>query len=212
MLLNVGRLAREKNLALLLEAFAAAEPINAHLVLVGDGPSRGWLENRAATLGIGERVIFAGAVERDAIAAWYSAADLFVFTSLSETQGLVVDEALQLGVPTLAVGAGGVIDVLARWPGGRMVEPGDDLAARYADALRDLLGRQELLTTLRQQARANVGHDDGHSTAALIKIYEAAIAAGPKPRRRRAPGPPRGKTKVSAAPPSPRAGGPSGRR
>jgi glycosyltransferase involved in cell wall biosynthesis len=188
-LLFVGRLAREKNIALLLDAFARVHRPGLHLVLVGDGPSREWLEERARTLGLGEAVVFVGAVERDTIAAWYRAADLFVFPSLTETQGLVVEEALQLGVPTLAVGAGGVLDVLARWPGGRMVEPGEGLVERFAAALEALLEPQGGLEALRRAAAHNGEEPSGgRSTRQLLRVYEAAISCHPrtprKPRRR----------------------------
>lgn len=180
LLLNVGRLAREKNLDMLLEAFAAARSSDTHLVLVGEGPLRTALEARAAKLQIQEAVTFVGAVERDAIAEWYRAADLFVFTSLTETQGLVVDEALQLGVPVLAVAAGGVVDVLDRWPGGRMVCAAGDvntLRERYSQALRALLGDAVALHGLRQEAASNVRAGfDGQSTRHLLRTYETAIA------------------------------------
>lgn len=179
-LLNVGRLAREKNLDMLLEAFAAVRRPDTHLVLVGEGPSRSALQSRARHLKLNGSVTFAGAVQRESIAEWYRAADLFVFTSLTETQGLVVDEALQLGLPALAIAAGGVVDVLHRRPGGRSVEPGDNadvLRERYIEALRALLDSPSALEEMRRAAASNAHADaDPQSTRQLIEIYSLAMA------------------------------------
>lgn len=178
-LLYVGRLAREKNLGLLLDAYARARTPDTHFVLVGDGPSREWLARQIEEQGLGETIHLAGAVDHGDIPAWYRAADLFVFASLTETQGLVIEEALQLGVPTLAVGAGGVIDAAGRWAGGRLIEPSEDAAVlteRFSDALHDVLGGGAL-AALRLAAESNLrGHgSDDPSTSRLISVYEAAI-------------------------------------
>ncbi|NDD29072.1 MAG: glycosyltransferase family 4 protein [Proteobacteria bacterium] len=185
-LLNVGRLAREKNLGLLLDACARARDERTHLVLVGDGPSREWLEAQVSEMGAAAWVHLAGPVDHAEIPAWYRAADLFVFTSLTETQGLVVEEALQLGVPTLAIGAGGVIDAVGRWDGGRLVEPCDDVAAlteRYATALKALLESGDL-TDLRRAAERNISaHDEDTGTEQILGVYETAIGAHRRVRR-----------------------------
>lgn len=178
-LLYVGRLAREKNLGLLLDAYARARTPDTHFVLVGDGPSRDWLKRQIEDLGLGETTHLAGAVDHGDIPAWYRAADVFVFASLTETQGLVIEEALQLGVPTLAVGAGGVVDAVGRWAGGRLVEPSDDAAVlteRFGDTLGDLL-QGGALAALRRAAQSNLsGHaSDDPSTSRLVSVYEAAI-------------------------------------
>ncbi|WP_017941295.1 MULTISPECIES: glycosyltransferase family 1 protein [unclassified Thioalkalivibrio] len=96
--LYVGRLAPEKNLALVIEAFRALQPQlpEARLVLVGDGPSRAALE-RAHT-----DVIFTGQQVGQALAQHYASADLFLFPSTSETFGNVVIEAMASGLPVLA--------------------------------------------------------------------------------------------------------------
>lgn len=178
-LLYVGRLAREKNLGLLLDAYAQARTPDTHFVLVGDGPSREWLQRQVEERGLTATTHLVGAVEHAEIPAWYRAADLFVFSSLTETQGLVVEEALQLGVPVLAVEAGGVIDAIGRWEGGCKVAPCDDadeLTGRYAAALHDLLEHDGLIA-LRHAAENNLrGHAANDlSTRRLIKVYESAI-------------------------------------
>ena len=114
-MLYVGRLAREKNLAVLFEmaAVAFAKDPSLRLWLVGDGPFRAECTSMVRALGIGDRVRFAGFVPRNEVDRYYSAADLFVFPSITETQGLVVQEAMMRGLPAVAVvggGAGAAID------------------------------------------------------------------------------------------------------
>jgi glycosyltransferase involved in cell wall biosynthesis len=99
---HVGRFTAEKNHAFLIEVAAEAIKLDhrVRLLLVGDGPLRGKIERRAAELGIGERVIFAG--ERDDVPAIMAAAmDVLVFPSLHEGLGLVVIEAQAAGLPCL---------------------------------------------------------------------------------------------------------------
>lgn len=103
--LSVGRLGKEKNLTFLLESFAilARSRPDARLIMIGDGPQRAELEQQAAALGQGDRVSFAGALEQQQLGAYYRGADAFAFTSLTETQGLVLVEALAHGLPVVAV-------------------------------------------------------------------------------------------------------------
>src|SRR5690606_13927547 len=109
--LHVGRLAPEKNLGHLLAAFAHWRRHlgdRVRLVIAGDGPSRSDLEARA-----GAGVEFLGFLDRAAeLPALYASAEAFVFSSLTETLGLVVLEAMASGLPVAAIPAGGVADHL----------------------------------------------------------------------------------------------------
>lgn len=108
-LLYVGRLAKEKNISTLLEMarLAFAKDASLRLWLVGDGPYRSECLRMARELGIGDRVKFVGFVPRAEVDQYYAAADLFVFASITETQGLVVQEAMNYGLPAVAVLGGG---------------------------------------------------------------------------------------------------------
>src|SRR5690606_39264152 len=108
-LLYVGRLAKEKNMATLFEMASLVFPQDPslRLWLVGDGPYRTECVRMAREYGIGDRVKFVGFVPRDQVDQYYAAADLFVFASITETQGLVVQEAMTYGLPAVAVIGGG---------------------------------------------------------------------------------------------------------
>lgn len=108
-LLYVGRLAREKNLSVLIEAAAriCSRDPRARLWLVGDGPYRDECVAMVRAAGIGDRVRFVGFVPRAEVDKYYAAADLFVFSSITETQGLVVQEAMMHGLPAVVAGGGG---------------------------------------------------------------------------------------------------------
>ncbi len=113
-LLYVGRLAREKNLEMLIRAFkrVAKKHKDARLMLVGEGPYESECREMVAKQGLGKQVVFVGPVLMTDVAKYYLAADLFVFASDSDTQGLVLWEALQAGLPCVAVRAGGAPEML----------------------------------------------------------------------------------------------------
>jgi 1,2-diacylglycerol 3-alpha-glucosyltransferase len=139
-LLYVGRLAREKNLVLLLRAVRAAVPVAPEviLLLVGEGDEERPLRRLAAALDIADRVRFVGPVPHQAVSDWYRAADLFVFPSVSETQGLVVLEAMAHGLPVLAIRSVGTSDFIEDGISGALSEDSeDDFICRLIELLRD---------------------------------------------------------------------------
>lgn len=101
----VGRLAAEKNIDLLIDAFesVAVERPHAKLVLVGDFEYRATLEEHAARLNAKDRVIFTGSIPREKLGAAYASATVLAFPSLTDTQGLVLHEAANAGVPLVII-------------------------------------------------------------------------------------------------------------
>lgn len=114
LVLYVGRLDREKSVDRVLLAFdrIAGTLGGAQLWLVGQGKEAATLGRLAARLGAGSRVHFAGVRAHEHLAAWYQAADLFLFASETETQGLVLAEAAACGLPAVAVSAPGCDEVV----------------------------------------------------------------------------------------------------
>ncbi|MHB8178915.1 MAG: glycosyltransferase [Vulcanimicrobiaceae bacterium] len=113
LLLFVSRLAREKNAECALEALARAADPSLRLVIAGEGPEREALQGAVERLGVKERVLFLGSIDRSALPDLYASADAFVFPSITETQGLVLVEALAAGALVLAADVQTHRDVLA---------------------------------------------------------------------------------------------------
>jgi glycosyltransferase involved in cell wall biosynthesis len=152
--LHVGRLGHEKNVRFLLDAFArvrAALPA-ARLLVAGEGPARRELELRASAADLAGAVRFLGYLDREReLADCYRSADAFLFASRTETQGLVLLEAMAQAVPVVALAEQGTRDLLAMRRGALV--PGDDVD-EFASAVRALLEDRSLAERLRHEARA----------------------------------------------------------
>ncbi len=175
-LLYVGRLAEEKNLDFTLKAFARIVSRRPHvrLVLVGKGPYESGLKRLAEKLEIARQVIFAGPIPYSEVPHYAAAADLFVFSSQTDTQGLVLIESLAAGTPVVALKAPGPVDVLAAG-GGVLVDNGDN-EWRFADVVLALLEDRPRLEAMRRQAiRVAQRFSIPATTARLIQVYETAI-------------------------------------
>ncbi|MFY9233568.1 MAG: glycosyltransferase family 4 protein [Fimbriimonadaceae bacterium] len=180
-MLYVGRIAREKNLSSLFEMAAIvcrADP-SVRLWLVGDGPYRAACAEMARKLGIGDRVRFVGFVPRAEVDHYYAAADLFVFSSITETQGLVIQEAMAYGLPAVAVAGGGASASVRDGETGFVVK-NDSL--QFADAVLRVLGDEELYARLSEAAsRAVREHGTAEMCEQVLDVYRQVL--GGKPRR-----------------------------
>lgn len=135
----VGRVAFEKNLDFLLQVTQQVRHSlpDVLFVIAGEGPARASLERAVAKRGLADNVRFVGYLERRTeLPACYCAADAFVFASKTETQGLVLLEAMALGVPVVGLAEMGTKDVLQEGQGCRIAP--DDVAG-FARALTPLL-------------------------------------------------------------------------
>jgi 1,2-diacylglycerol 3-alpha-glucosyltransferase len=135
LLLCVSRLGREKNVEVLLEAMAAAGDPGLRLAVAGDGPDRERLELRAAELGVTERTRFMGVQPRERLPDLYAGCDAFCMPSTTETQGLVLVEALAAGAALIVSDVPQSRDVLL--DSATFVTP---TAAGFASAMRDVPG------------------------------------------------------------------------
>lgn len=137
---SLGRVAIEKSVDTLVDAFvraAAAEP-RLRLLLIGGGPAEGLVAERSAAAGMADRVRVTGMLPRLQALGLAAGADLFAFASRTETQGLVLAEALAAGLPTVAMDGPGVRDAVRSGVDGLVVD-GLSEAARAA-ALGDAIG------------------------------------------------------------------------
>lgn len=150
-LLHVGRLATEKGVRWILDAFRIARELlpvgTLHLVVAGGGP-----EERALRLDAPPDVTFLGVLDhKDGLPRLYASADAFVFASLTETLGLVVLEAMASGLPVIATPAGGVGDHLRHGENGLAFAAGN--ARKMADAMVRLATNPTLRDQLARGAR-----------------------------------------------------------
>ncbi len=123
-LLYVGRVVKEKNLGFLFPVLEKVKKVypDTMLVIVGGGPELEPLQKQAENLKLAKNVCFTGYQSRDDLAYFYKLADVFVFPSVTETQGLVTIEAMMTGLPVVAIGEMGTVDVMQGDNGGFMVK------------------------------------------------------------------------------------------
>jgi len=135
----VGRLIYKKGVDILLEAFKhIVGDIPCQLVIAGDGPERGKLEQQAMQLGVRDRVQFVGFQQPKELPRWYCAADLFVLPSRTEPWGVVVMEALASGLPVVVTRLVGCYpDVINDGQVGRVIPPED--SSSLAEAIKHFL-------------------------------------------------------------------------
>ncbi|MDZ4253040.1 MAG: glycosyltransferase [Sulfuritalea sp.] len=152
--LFVGRAAHEKNIGFLLEMLAIARRQRPELMLViaGEGPALPALRRQAAALRIEDHVRFVGYLPRDGgLRDCYAAADVFTFASLTETQGLVLLEAMASGLPVLAIPALGAAEIILPQRGA--IAAADTVEA-FAAQLAALLGRTSQLAAMSSEGIA----------------------------------------------------------
>lgn len=176
LLLFVGRLADEKNIKMLLTAFRIVHHENSqvHLLLVGSGPQEKEYRTIAERLGMAGNITFAGFLPKDKTNTIFPAVDLFVFPSTTDTQGIVIMEAMAAGTPIVAVDALGPGDIIEDGRTGLLTE---NDAAEFAMAVMKLLGDQTLRKTLAANAKKEAVKYSAEATAKRqLALYESAIA------------------------------------
>lgn len=178
--LSVGRLAKEKNLDFLLEAFSlVAQQENQYLVVVGDGGEQARLESLVVRRGLERKVKFTGELAYDEMPSIYQACDLFVISSTTEVKPLAVLEALASGLPVLAVAACGTTDTLHHGVDGWLSPL--DLQA-YVQGWNTLASDQPLRARLGCAARATArDYSFSGYLERLTELYRETIAGYARP-------------------------------
>lgn len=175
LLLFVGRLGQEKNLTFLLQAYkdVQEEFPATRLVLVGGGPEEKNLKYLAHQLGMASKLVFTGALPKEKVIECYYAADLFVFASVTETQGLVLPEAKAAGLPIIALSAYGTKEMVADGEDGFLITPKPDrekeTITEFAAKIKMVLRQDELRNTLCKQAKINAAQYSIHNCALSLE-------------------------------------------
>jgi glycosyltransferase involved in cell wall biosynthesis len=172
-LVHVGRIAHEKNIDFLLRMVVAAraQVPDVLLLVAGEGPALEHCKRLAADLGLDANVLFTGYLDRQReLLDCYRAGDLFVFASRTETQGLVLLEAMAQGVPVVSTAHMGTIDILGPGRGCVVVEEQEHLfAAEVVALLGDAMTRRRL----GRDAQAYAATWSAHGLALkLVELYQ----------------------------------------
>jgi glycosyltransferase involved in cell wall biosynthesis len=164
---HVGRLAPEKNLTFLTDAmvpFLRDRP-HARFLVVGSGPMQPMLRDRFAAQGLSAQLHLAGTLDGSHLADAYHAMDAFAFASKSETQGMVLVEAMTSGVPVIALDAPGVRDVVRDGRNGRLLAG--------AASVEDFCNAMDWLQTRTAAERAHLV-DGARDTANELSLQRTA--------------------------------------
>lgn len=176
---HLGRLAAEKNLAYLANGMARTLKVvpKARALIVGDGPEREAMHGTFAKAGVSDRVVFAGKLTGSSLRDACRAMSVFAFASHSETQGLVLAEAMAAGAPVIALDASGVREVVRDRENGRTLSAKAPVSA-FAQALTETVKQTEVMRAWRTAALATAAEFDRARTGArLLALYTELVAA-----------------------------------
>jgi 1,2-diacylglycerol 3-alpha-glucosyltransferase len=202
LMLFIGRLGPEKHVDILINMVKLLQDRQLSgnrgrfkLALVGDGMSREELEQMGADLGISDRLIFLGERPHAEVGEFYAAADLFTFSSPSETQGLVLVEAMLAGLPCIAADYGGPREIVLQNETGIRV-PLDPKAFALA-AERLLLNPREAKRMGQSGMKRAERYSPQSMASAVLEVYESVIRLPRRSPRTKKPLIPRNLTKSS---------------
>jgi len=178
LMLYVGRVAFEKNIDFLLRMaheLRKKQP-DVLLLITGEGPAQASLYELSIELNLQDNIQFIGYLDRNTeLNACYRAADVFVFSSKSETQGLVLLEAMAQGVPAVAIAELGTKSILIEGEGA-MIAPEDEVA--FADIVHSLLSDTDKGAALGESARnyAREHWSSARQAERMVQFYQAVLS------------------------------------
>lgn len=183
LLLSIGRLVRQKSIDTVIRALAVL-PAHIRLVVVGDGPDRYTLTMLAKELGVANRVIFVGQINREETAKYRSVCDIFVLPSRSEGQGISFLSSMLAGLPVVATQVGGIADFLFdakrdpdKEPTGWAVDA--DSPEQIADAVKEILANPEQTKKVTETAKKMIEEKYNWDTIAKDmrkRVFEPVVA------------------------------------
>lgn len=152
--ISVSRLSNEKNIDFMVEAVSklrqeTSKPF--HFLMIGEGHQKDRLQNKIQELSLETHITLVGAVPPEDMAVWYHLGDVFLFASKSETQGMVILEAMAAGLPVVAVRSSGIDDVVRHGFNGYKTPERQD---QWCAQVKHLLENDKLRHTLSGQALA----------------------------------------------------------
>ncbi|RUR32076.1 glycosyltransferase [Vreelandella andesensis] len=176
-LVSVSRISQEKNIGFMLEALAELKSQgnqSLRLLLIGDGPDRKTIQQHIEALGLEQQVTLVGAVPPEEMPRYYHLGDIFVFASTSETQGMVILEAMAAGLPVVAVRSSGIDDVVREGFNGYKTPQNRQ---KWGQRLMTLVEDKALRDTLGKQAKTFAGDYDIAKFAGAVAHFYAEVLA-----------------------------------
>lgn len=173
-LINLGRIANEKNIDELVEYFArvSVNRKNVLLMIVGDGPAREHLQNKVSDMNMSEKIIFTGMVSPSDVHEYYQSADIFVSASTSETQGLTYIEAAANSLPLLCRYDECLNNVIVQGENGFAYKD----ESEFANALDVILATEDNPRAMGHRSEAIVQQFDKKIFAeSVMRVYTSAI-------------------------------------
>lgn len=169
---TAGNLDPGKNQKTLIHAVKLLDDPQFHLVLAGNGPLRGELEELARELGVDDRIHFLG-FRRD-VYRLCSSADLFLFASRREGLSVSVMEAMACGLPIVASAIRGNTDLIDSGKGGFLLDPND--AKGFADAIRKILDEPEVRERMKRHNLEKIrSYSIEAVTEQMARLYESMM-------------------------------------
>lgn len=181
-LISVSRLSQEKNILFMLDGLKllADRGVDFHFLLIGEGHYRKQIQAHIQALSLDGKVTLVGAIPPDQIATYCHIADLFVFASRSETQGMVVLEAMASGLPVVVVRSSGIDDIVQQEYTGFKTAPNTNSWAQQVEAL---IESPELRRKLGSHASDFAQrHSIEQFTTSITRVYYYALATKTKSR------------------------------
>lgn len=176
LLLLVSRLTEEKNVEFLADAVRPLlkDDIRVKFLVVGGGYLMDKLQAKAAADGLVGQMIFTGEIQRNKIGNYFAAGDIFVYASKSETQGMIITEAMYAGLPIVAVRAPGISSIVEDGSNGMLVSEDEP---EFQTAVAKLIDESELRKKMgAQSARlAREKYTSRISAQKMLQVYEKAI-------------------------------------
>ncbi len=171
----LGRMEQEKNIEFLLKVIKlfSREFMKSKFMLVGSGSEMENIKEFVETENLQDRVIITGLVPQEEVQNYYSAGDILIQPSKSETQGLVALEAMASGMPVLAIRATGTVDIVKDGETGFLLDENLD---DFCQKAKELLANKELFEKISRQAREEAfKYDYKNKARELVEVYKKVI-------------------------------------
>lgn len=176
LLILVSRLTQEKNIEFLFQSIIKVlnNNKNAKFLVSGDGYLLPKLRLLAQKNELQDRIIFEGIVKKENLKNYYSAGDIFVYASKSETQGMIISEAMYMGLPIVAVDTTGICDLVQNNANGFLVQENED---EFSQAVQKLIDDKTLRDNFSKASKkiAQENFTDKICAEKMLKIYDKAI-------------------------------------